>query len=71
MKKIFKKLYLSNLLFILIFLYLYIIKKNKKINIAVYYDNIKNGGAQRITVLLINKSIFKNFVNYIILIQFY
>ena len=49
-----KDIYLYILLFILTFLYIYKIKIIKRINIAVYYENLKNGGIQRITVLLIN-----------------
>ena len=42
------------LLFFLIIINLIFFFKDKKINIAIYYISIKNGGIQRVTALLIN-----------------
>ena len=64
-----KDLYLSILLFLLTFFYLYKFNKNKIINIAVYYYNIKNGGAQRITSLLINNLSKINFFHLYLFIR--
>ena len=46
------KIFVINILLILIWLYYFFYFK--KINLAVYYFSIKNGGAQRLTALLIN-----------------
>ena len=54
LKYSFKLKLILNLILLLIFKYLIYYTKYKKINIAVYYFSIKNGGAQRQTVLLIN-----------------
>ena len=70
MKIIFRKdIYLSILFIILIFLHLYKININKRINIAVYYNNIRNGGAQRITALLINNLSKINYFNLYLFIK--
>ena len=58
-----KKIKIFNLLTFLFFINFKFLFKYKKINIAIYYISIKNGGAQRVTALLINnlsKTLFFN-----------